>query len=108
MSTGLIETLRIVGDVGGTNARFAVVRGRGLPEREQTLSCAEFADLGAALLHYMQSEGVASAKTAAIAVATPITGDQIKFTNNDWVFSIEETQRRVGVQDLLLLNDFTA
>ena len=106
--TALTETVRIVGDVGGTNARFALVYGQGLPQQEQTLSCAEFDDLGAALMHYMQTVGVAQARTAAIAVATPITGDHIKFTNNEWAFSIEETRRRLGLQNLLLLNDFTA
>lgn len=107
MSTGQINW-RVVGDVGGTNARFALVKDQGQPEAEQVFSCADFADLGATLAWYLQQVKVDHAIEAAIAVATPITGDQIKFTNNHWSFSIEETRQRLGFERLQLLNDFTA
>lgn len=107
MSTGQINW-RVVGDVGGTNARFALVKDGGMPETEQVLSCADFDDLGSALAWYLKHANVDSALEAAIAVATAVTGDQIKFTNNHWSFSIEETRQRLGLQRLQLLNDFTA
>ena len=46
---------------------------------------------------------------AALAVAMPIIGDQVKMTNYErWSFSIEATRRILGLEKLILLNDFTA
>jgi glucokinase len=45
---------------------------------------------------------------AAIALANPVTGDWIKMTNHSWEFSIEHTRRALGLERLLVLNDFTA
>lgn len=100
---------RLVADIGGTNARFALLAdGSERPELEQTLSCEAFADLAAAAGHYLEARGGPPVREAAIAVATPITGDRIKLTNNRWTFSIEETRRVLGLERLRLVNDFTA
>ena len=107
MSTGQNKSIRLVGDVGGTNARFALIVDGGEPQDQQVLACADFHDLGAALTCYLQHLGVKPVE-AAIAVATAISGDTIKMTNNDWEFSVEEVRRRVGLERLLMLNDFTA
>lgn len=107
MSTGPNNTVRLVGDVGGTNARFALVVDGGQPESEQVFACADFDDLGGALASYIETLDVKPVE-AAIAVATPITGDIVKMTNNHWVFSTEEVRQRLGLERLLMLNDFTA
>ena len=50
----------LVGDIGGTNARFALVAGEGQPlAHALTLPTANFADLGQALQAYLQQVGVA-------------------------------------------------
>lgn len=107
MSTGPNNSVRLVGDVGGTNARFALVVDGGEPQDQQVLACADFADLGEALTFYLQHVSLKPTE-AAIAVATAIAGDTIKMTNNDWAFSVEEVRQRIGLQRLLMLNDFTA
>jgi glucokinase len=100
---------RLVADIGGTNARFALLaEGTEAPQREQTLPCASFPDLGAAAAHYLAGEGRPPVTEAAVAVATPITGDRIKLTNNDWAFSVEQTRRDLHLVRLVMVNDFTA
>ena len=49
-----------------------------------------------------------SVSEAAFDVATAVTGDFIKLTNSPWAFSIEQTRRALGLDRLLVINDFTA
>lgn len=100
---------RLVADIGGTNARFALLRENARdPELEQTLPCAQFADLAAAAAHYLKAQSDPPVREAAVAVATPVTSDTIKLTNSPWTFSVAATRQSLGLQRLLMLNDFTA
>ena len=45
---------------------------------------------------------------AVVAMASPITGDRVEFTNTPWSFSIEELRKRIGFDRLQLINDFVA
>ena len=45
---------------------------------------------------------------AAIAIANPVEGDQVRMTNYHWQFSIEEMRQRLGLDTLVVVNDFTA
>lgn len=107
MSTGPNKGVRLVGDVGGTNARFALVVDGGQPEQQQVLACADFRDLGEALAFYIDHVKV-KPQQAAVAIATALTGDTVRMTNNHWVFSTEEVRQRLGLERLIMLNDFTA
>ncbi|MCP5159651.1 MAG: glucokinase [Gammaproteobacteria bacterium] len=98
----------LVADIGGTNARFALVGASRQPYAEQVLACADFSGLATAAAHYLEKVGERYPNRAAIAVATPITGDWVQFTNSHWSFSIEATQRTLGLEKLLIINDFTA
>jgi glucokinase len=100
---------RLVADIGGTNARFALLAaGSEHPESPQTLACASFPDLAAAAAQYLATQGNPPVTEAAVAVATPITGDRIKLTNNHWVFSVDQTRQALSLERLVLVNDFTA
>ncbi len=100
--------MRLVGDIGGTNARFALVEeGDDLPREEETLACADYPDLGVAAEAYLAARGT-RVRDAAFAVATPVTGDEIQLTNSASRLSVRETRARLGLDRLLLLNDFTA
>lgn len=98
----------LVADIGGTNARFALVGANRQPYAEQILACADFPDLATAAAHYLQKVAGPRPTQAAIAVATPITGDRVEFTNSAWSFSTEATRQALGLERLLILNDFTA
>ena len=98
----------LIADIGGTNARFALVAANGQFYAERILACADFPGLTAATEAYLAEVAAPRPRQAAMAVATPITGDQIQFTNNGWFFSTEAARRKLELERLLILNDFTA
>jgi glucokinase len=106
-----LDSRVLVGDVGGTHARFAVVDpADGGPWRIlQRLDLAErFATFDDALRSYLERAGVTPVPPlAAIAVAGPVVAGTARFTNRGWVIS-EEGLREVGFERALLINDFAA
>ncbi len=100
---------RLLGDVGGTNARFAWAPGPGQPiESVCTYPCKDYESLLAALQHYLKEEGRPVPHSCCIGIATPLVGDEVKMTNHHWSFSISALERSLGVKRLLVINDFTA
>jgi glucokinase len=97
--------LRLIGDIGGTNARFALCRPGGRPEDERKLPVAEHAGLVEAAQAYLAGRVVAE---AVLAVATPVLGDRVSFTNNPWRFSIAEAEAALRLEKLTVINDFVA
>ncbi len=101
--------MRLVADIGGTNARFALLAANSLrPRRARKVRCADFDSLEHAVRSYLQGTGDPQVTQAAFDVATGITGDYVHLTNGPWGFSIEETRRNLGLERLLVVNDFTA
>lgn len=102
---------RLIADIGGTNARFALLDGRTWHD-EIVLACADYPDVVSAIEHYLGSVGAASGATrpteAAIAIAGPITGDIVRMTNHVWQFSAARTRQSLGWRRFILVNDFTA
>lgn len=96
---------RLIADIGGTNARFALAETGGLPEDEQTLQVADYADMALAIETYLAGRRV---EAAVMAVATPVESDLIRFTNSPWTFSIEGLRTRLGLSQLDIINDFAA
>jgi glucokinase len=102
--------LAMVADIGGTNARFALAdlrQSQPRLSRQQVLQCSAFASLQHAAEHYLQDVGVRPARVA-LAVASPVGSDEIRLTNRAWSFSQRELQRRLGLDELHVLNDFGA
>ena len=99
----------IVADIGGTNARFSRVGLASLAlDKVAVYPCAGFATLADALTHYQQQQGLTDIKHVAIAIACPVTGDQISMTNFHWRFSVKAMQQQLGLEALQVMNDFTA
>jgi glucokinase len=98
----------IVADIGGTNARFAVadLSTLDLSHISQVL-CAAHPTFAAAFSSYL-AELPGPLDHAAIAVAAPVTGEDIHLTNSPWSFAKHELCRTVGLKDVLVLNDFEA
>ncbi|GIX25355.1 MULTISPECIES: glucokinase [Caldimonas] len=100
---------RLVGDIGGTNARLAWVAAPGrLPERVKTYACAAYESLESVIRAYLADEGLGVPPWCAIGIANPVTGDWVQMTNHHWAFSIGALRDGLGLQRLLVLNDFTA
>ena len=98
---------RLVADIGATNARFALVED-GPPRDARVLSTADFPDVATAADDYLSRAGGARPTVACFAVACPVRGDRIVLTNSPWSFSIEALRRRLGLERLLVVNDFKA
>ncbi|HEV7814204.1 MAG TPA: glucokinase [Janthinobacterium sp.] len=104
---------RLLADVGGTNARFALETAPGRIAHIAVLACAEYANLDAAILAYLASAAVTTAglgkvRHAAVAIANPVEGDFLRMTNHQWAFSIEAVRIECGFDTFLVVNDFTA
>lgn len=100
--------VRLIADIGGTNARFALFnRERGV-HRQIILACADHADITAAIRCYLSSVGEPEIKQAALAIANPITGDWVEMTNHQWAFSINKVRQELGFDEMIFKNDFTA
>ena len=100
---------RLLGDVGGTHARFAWQEGPGAPvEHVRTLRSADHSSLEAALLHYLREIDKPIPREASIAMANPVLGDWIRMTNHSWAFSIAAMKASLDLDKLLILNDFNA
>jgi glucokinase len=103
-------TLALVADIGGTNARFALADTTVTPPTltaQRTLRCADFASLHHAAEHYLAEVEVKSAR-AALAVACPVQGDEVRLTNRAWAFSRNELKATLGLEQLTVINDFGA
>ncbi len=98
----------LIADIGGTNARFALATPDGHIDAERILRCADYPDLAQAAAAYLRDIPGPRPCRAAVAVATPVTGDWIHFTNSPWSFSTEAARQAMGLKRLLILNDFTA
>lgn len=100
---------RLLADIGGTHARFAWQAARGACLQDvQVIACAGHAGLADAMRAYLQASGRGPARDCAMAIATPVTGDEVSMTNLAWRFSIQAMRQEFGLQRLVVLNDFTA
>jgi glucokinase len=103
------STVKLVADIGGTNARFALVTGEGtVPVHAKTLAAREYPGLVEAVEAYLDQGKLPRPREAAVAIANPINGDWVKMTNHTWAFSIEQTRLALKLERLLMLNDFAA
>src|ERR1700744_5270133 len=99
---------RLLADIGGTNARFALETGPGEIGSVQVYPCADYPGVADVIKKYLKDTKIGRVNPAAIAIANPVDGDQVSMTNHDWTFSIEATRRALGFDTLLVVNDFTA
>lgn len=100
---------RLVGDIGGTNARFAWVSHEGAPLADMAAyAVAGSPSLEAAMTRYLADHGKPPPAWCAIGIANPVVSDHVQMTNHHWSFSIAEVKRRFGMGRFLVINDFTA
>jgi glucokinase len=98
----------LVGDIGATNARFALVEPNGDIAHAATYLCEDHRSLADALAGYLRDHDGAKPSRAVLAVATSPHADQVCFTNNPWTFSVAELKTQLGLQRLAVINDFHA
>ena len=104
-----IKSPNLIADIGGTNARFALVNDpESQPFEARTLRCADYDTLVDATEAYLKQVNYSRPQHAAFSIATPVAGDYLEMTNHVWRFSIRQTRRLLSFESLKVLNDYTA
>ncbi|TBW39245.1 glucokinase [Siculibacillus lacustris] len=99
----------LVADIGGTNARFALIETpaddyRLLPQ----IATASAAGVAEAIRRAAFATPGPRPKTAIMAIAGPITGDRVPLTNCPWVIEPKRLIAEFGFDSVVLINDFEA
>jgi glucokinase len=103
------EACLLIGDIGGTNARFALADANSPAFSEvHTLRCDDYESADLAIKHYLDSVGAASPQVICLAAAGPIIDKRVRFTNNHWEIAADELAREFSIDAVRLLNDFEA
>ncbi len=101
--------LALVGDIGGTNARFALWENAAL-HSVRVFATADYTSPEQAIGVYLADLklGKGDIQSVCLAVAGPVSGDEFRFTNSHWRISREAFCKTLQIERLLLINDFTA
>lgn len=102
---------RLVADIGGTNARFALAGADGVAVQSWTVRVADFPRFDDALAAYLANIETADREcidSAAFAAAGPVNGETIKLTNAAWLLDRRDISDRLGGLPVGLLNDLEA
>lgn len=99
-------------DIGGTHARFAMAEveaGRVVSLGEAvTLKTADHPSFQLAWEEFARLSGGTLPPAVAIAVAGPVGGELIRFTNNPWIIRPALIPEKLGAPDYVVVNDFAA
>jgi glucokinase len=99
----------LAGDVGGTNARLAIVRMDGTVAqvvREERYASRDYPGLGPIVREFCSGAG--KPDRAAFGIACPIVGDECRATNLPWTVNRAALARAIGIPRTAILNDFSA
>lgn len=99
----------IIGDIGGTNARFALASriAPGFSE-EMTLQCADFETAHEAIEHFIAARNAPPPAILCLAAAGPVVAQSVRFTNNHWHLAAADLAGHFSGSKVRLLNDFEA
>ncbi len=102
------EGPRLLVSLGSVYMRFALQNASHEFSQLTKVPRADFADLVSAIQSFLRPLGDVGVRHASVAVSCPVDGDLVRVTNYDWQFSIEETRVSIGLDTLVVVNDFTA
>ncbi|MEN9683285.1 MAG: glucokinase [Pseudomonadota bacterium] len=99
-------------DIGGTHARFAIATigagGRISLGKPATLHTRDHASFQTAWEDFAHQQGGSLPRAVAVAVAGPVGGEVIRFTNNPWIIRPALIPEKLGVERYTVVNDFGA
>lgn len=99
----------LVGDVGGTSVRFALVDAEGRVRDLHVFQSHDYRSLTEVIEDYFQRTlGARRPPRAVIAVAGPVVDGEIEFTNLDWQVSEGDLLAHFEFEAVRLINDFSA
>ncbi|MDH3747315.1 MAG: glucokinase [Gammaproteobacteria bacterium] len=103
------DSALLIGDIGGTNARFAMANADAPGfSNAHTLKCADFATAEEAIKHYLGAIDAPTPSAICLAAAGPIVDRKVRFTNNPWIIAVRDLQDVFAIERVRLLNDFEA
>ncbi len=103
------DDVLLVGDIGGTNARFALASAEAVGySQAMTLQCADYESPVVAIRHYLEAVSAPGPAAICLAAAGPVIDDAISVTNNHWTLSRQDIKEELQVDKVHLLNDFEA
>ncbi len=98
----------LLADVGGTNVRFGLILSVGTAiVEEHNFKCSDYAGLHEAIQAYLELTQV-KPRSAGIGIAAPVADDLVSMTTLNWQFSQIELKKQLGLESLVVMNDFTA
>ncbi len=98
----------LLGDIGGTHARFALACGDEI-QMNITLDVANHSTATDAIAEVLEGlEKDRYPRAAALACAGPVEDGVVSVTNSPWRIDAGEIEGRFGFSNVLLLNDFAA
>jgi glucokinase len=96
-------------DIGATTTRCALVDDKGQEIAREIFENADFPGVAAVLRAYLDHRRASDQPTrAALAVAAPITGDEVQMINIGWHFTQTGLRRELNLKRLQVVNDFAA
>ncbi|MBZ9762696.1 glucokinase [Mesorhizobium sp. CA8] len=99
----------LIGDIGGTNARFSIVLDANSEATEpQIVQTANFKIIDEAIQAAVLDRSSIRPNSAVLAVAGPVDGDEIPLTNCPWVVKPRQMLANLGLGEVVVLNDFEA
>lgn len=99
----------LLGDIGGTNARFSILFDAGSePQVFPIARTADFATIDEAIRRTIYERTAILPQSAVLAVAGPVNGDTIELTNCPWVVRPRQMLAGMGLRDVVIVNDFEA
>lgn len=102
----------VVVDIGGTHARFAVADiahdGTITLDEPETLHTADHASFQTAWETFRTRRGGTLPRSVSMAIAGPVGGEVIRFTNNPWIIRPALISAKLDVDRFTLVNDFAA
>ena len=107
-----MTTTIVAVDIGGTHARFALAEiaddGAISLGEPATLHTRDHASFQTAWEHFGQMQGGTLPGAVSIAIAGPVGGEIIRFTNNPWVIRPALIPEKLGAERYTVINDFGA
>jgi glucokinase len=97
----------LVGDIGGTHSRFALLGDDGRPADARAYQNDDVGSLENVIAQYLRETG-AEPSSAVLAVAAAVIGPEIELTNRDWRFRVDDLKQQFGLTRLHFVNDFEA
>lgn len=109
MKQPLANPCLLVGDIGGTNARFALADAHSPGfTADKSFECAGFPSIEAAIAAYLAAVQAPRPEVICIAAAGPIVNGEVRLTNNDWKIDSVALANDFDGARVNLLNDFAA